>query len=140
MAQYDPNKRYTWTPEDKFELTGQEFGLILNTIRSYLMSEDAARYNLMLQTNEVIQNIMAKGVEADIIKEAPQEPAEAPVMEVLKQKSNMSAKKKMLKRKDGTYSQRGLWDNIRANRGSGRKPTKAMLEQERKIRGKTKKK
>ncbi len=52
----------------------------------------------------------------------------------------MSAKKKMLKRKDGTYSQRGLWDNIRANRGSGRKPTKAMLEQERKIRGKTKKK
>ncbi len=60
MAQYDPNKRYTWTPEDKFELTGQEFGLILNTIRSYLMSEDAARYNLMLQTNEVIENIMAK--------------------------------------------------------------------------------
>jgi hypothetical protein len=42
----------------------------------------------------------------------------------------------MLKRKDGSYSRRGLWDNIRANRGSGRKPTKQMLEQERKIRGK----
>jgi hypothetical protein len=84
MATYDPNKRYTWTPEDKFELTGQEFGLILNTVRTYLMSEDAARYNLMLQTNEVIENIMAKGVQADIIKEAPQEPAEAPAMEVLK--------------------------------------------------------
>ena len=40
----------------------------------------------------------------------------------------------MLKRKDGSYSQRGLWDNIRANRGSGRKPTKQMLEQEAKIR------
>jgi len=38
----------------------------------------------MLQTNEVIENIMAKGVEADIIKEAPQEPAETPAMEVLK--------------------------------------------------------
>ena len=42
----------------------------------------------------------------------------------------------MLKRKDGSYSRRGLWDNIRANRGSGKKPTKEMLEQERKIRAK----
>jgi hypothetical protein len=40
----------------------------------------------------------------------------------------------MIKRADGSYSRRGLWDNIRANRGSGRKPTKEMLEQEAKIR------
>ena len=40
----------------------------------------------------------------------------------------------LIKRKDGSYSQRGLWDNIRANKGSGKKPTKQMLEQERKIR------
>ena len=44
----------------------------------------------------------------------------------------------MMKRKDGSYSRRGLWDNIRANRGSGKKPTKAMLEQERKIKAKEK--
>lgn len=43
-------------------------------------------------------------------------------------------KGKMIKRKDGSYSRRGLWDNIRANKGSGKKPTKAMLEQEAKIR------
>jgi hypothetical protein len=42
----------------------------------------------------------------------------------------------MIKRADGSYSQRGLWDNIRANKGSGKKPTKAMLEQERKIKNK----
>lgn len=42
----------------------------------------------------------------------------------------------MIKRADGSYSQRGLWDNIRANRGSGKKPTKEMLEQERKIKRK----
>jgi hypothetical protein len=41
---------------------------------------------------------------------------------------------KLLKRKDGTYSRRGLWDNIRANRGSGKKPTAEMLKQERKIK------
>ena len=42
----------------------------------------------------------------------------------------------MIKRADGSYSQRGLWDNIRANKGSGKKPTKQMLEQERKIKAK----
>jgi hypothetical protein len=39
----------------------------------------------------------------------------------------------MLKRADGSYSPRGLWDNIRANRGSGKEPTKEMLAQEKKI-------
>ena len=40
----------------------------------------------------------------------------------------------MIRRADGSYSKRGLWDNIRANKGSGKKPTKEMLEQESKIR------
>jgi hypothetical protein len=44
------------------------------------------------------------------------------------------AKGGMIKRADGSYSRRGLWDNIRANKGSGKKPTKAMLAQEKKIR------
>jgi len=34
----------------------------------------------------------------------------------------------LLKRKDGSSSKRGLWDNIRDNAGSGKKPTKAMLK------------
>ena len=42
----------------------------------------------------------------------------------------------MLKRKDGSTSKRGLWDNIRANKGSGKKPTAAMLKQEKKIKAK----
>jgi hypothetical protein len=44
--------------------------------------------------------------------------------------------KKLIKRADGSYSQRGLWDNIRANKGSGKKPTKEMLAQEKKIKKK----
>jgi len=43
-------------------------------------------------------------------------------------------KKEMIKRADGSVSQRGLWDNIRANKGSGKKPTAAMLKQEKKIK------
>jgi hypothetical protein len=46
--------------------------------------------------------------------------------------------KKMLKRADGSTSQRGLWDNIRANKGSGKKPTKEMLKQEKKIKAESK--
>jgi len=42
----------------------------------------------------------------------------------------------MIKRADGSVSKRGLWDNIRANKGSGKKPTAAMLKQERKIKAK----
>ena len=46
----------------------------------------------------------------------------------------------MIKRADGSMSKRGLWDNIRANKGSGKKPTAAMLKQEKKIKAQTKKK
>jgi hypothetical protein len=62
-------------------------------------------------------------------------------MEAAKAKVKPKAKngKQMIKRADGSTSQRGLWDNIRANKGSGKKPTAAMLKQEKKIKAKTKK-
>lgn len=46
----------------------------------------------------------------------------------------------MIKRKDGSYSPRGLWDNIRAKKGSGKKPTKEMLAAEKEVNKKEKKK
>jgi hypothetical protein len=76
MAQYDPAKKYTWTPEDTFTLTGAEFGLFLNTVRAYLSSEEAARFQLMMQANQVIEKVMVSGVEADIIKEVVEEAIE----------------------------------------------------------------
>jgi hypothetical protein len=45
----------------------------------------------------------------------------------------------MIKRADGSMSRRGLWDSIRENKGSGKKPTAAMLKQEKKIKAKAKK-
>jgi hypothetical protein len=50
----------------------------------------------------------------------------------------ISKSKELIKRKDGSYSKRGLWDNIRANAGSGKKPTKEMIKQEKKIKSKEK--
>jgi len=52
---------------------------------------------------------------------------------------NKSKNGSMLKRADGSMSRHGLWDSIRANKGSGKKPTKQMLVQEKKIKAKTKK-
>jgi len=77
MATYNPSSRYTWTPEDTFTLTGQQFGLILNTVRAYLSSEEAARFQLMMQANEVIEKLMIDGVENDTVKEV-----EAPIEEL----------------------------------------------------------
>jgi hypothetical protein len=53
---------------------------------------------------------------------------------MMKEVIKAGKKKEMIKRADGSYSQRGLWDNIRANKGSGKKPTAEMLKQERKIK------
>lgn len=39
----------------------------------------------------------------------------------------------MIKRADGSYSQKGFWDYIRENAGSGKKPTKEMLAMEEKL-------
>jgi len=74
MATYDPSKRYTWAPDAKFELTGDEFGLIINMVRAVLSTEEARRVLLASRANEAIEEVMAKAVEADIVKEAPETP------------------------------------------------------------------
>ena len=55
------------------------------------------------------------------------------------------AKKEMIKRADGSVSQRGLWDNLRSkaaeNKKTGAKPkaaSKAILAAEKKIKSKSK--
>ena len=86
MADYNPNSRYTWKPEDKFQITAQQFGLILNMVRSYLGTEEAGKFMLMQQTNDVIESIMKDGVKEGVIIEALEEetPAPVPALEAVK--------------------------------------------------------
>lgn len=58
----------------------------------------------------------------------------------IKEKPKAKDGKQMIKRADGSVSQRGLWDNLRAAKGSGKKPTAQMLKQEKKIKAASKKK
>jgi hypothetical protein len=74
MATYDPSKRYTWTPDDKFEFTGAEFGLILNAFRAVLNTEEAGRILLANEANQVVERALAAAVEADVVKEADTTP------------------------------------------------------------------
>jgi hypothetical protein len=69
-----------------------------------------------------------------ISAQAKQRPQLTPAeIEQMQSMSTQFANGGMLKRADGSYSKRGLWDNIRANAGSGKAPTKQMLAQEKKI-------
>jgi hypothetical protein len=67
---YDPNKKYTWTPQDQFILSGGEFGLVLNAFRSVLNTKEATTILMANQANTVIEEILAKAVESGMVKEA----------------------------------------------------------------------
>ena len=72
MAEYNPNKKYSWGPEDRFEITGRDLGLILNSLRAILNTEQAAQILLAARASDAIENIMAHYVEMNIIKEIEQ--------------------------------------------------------------------
>jgi hypothetical protein len=66
--QYDPKTNYVWTPEDTFEITGQQFGLLLNVVRSYMQSEEAAKFRSMVEASKVLESVLIQGVETGVIK------------------------------------------------------------------------
>jgi len=72
---YDPNKKYTWTPDDSFIVSGAEFGILLNSLRAILSTQDAQRILLADKANNIIENALARAVEAGVVKEAPEEPS-----------------------------------------------------------------
>jgi len=74
---YDPNKKYSWTPEDTFTLNGSDFGLLLNALRAVLNTREAATILLANQANTTIEGILATTVEAGVVKEAPEEQQQA---------------------------------------------------------------
>lgn len=78
---------------------------------------------------EVLQQLVQSGIPEDQATQMVQM-----VMQGSQATPQLRKGGEMIKRADGSYSKRGLWDNIRDNAGSGKKPTKEMLEQEAKIK------
>ena len=70
---YDPNKKYVWTPQDQFVLSGEEFGIVLNALRAVLNTKEAARILIANQANNAVEAVLAKNVENGVVKEAPEQ-------------------------------------------------------------------
>lgn len=66
---YDPSKKYRWEPSTVFPLSGEEFGVILNSLRAILNSPEAQRILLANKANEAIENALAKAVQVGFVKE-----------------------------------------------------------------------
>jgi SOS response regulatory protein OraA/RecX len=101
------------------------------------MQEMMAQVVSMLQQGASPQEILQQLVQAGI----PQEQAAQIIQAAMQQAQGgqqatpqLGRGGQMIRRADGSYSKKGLWDNIRANAGSNKKPTKEMLDQEQKIR------
>jgi hypothetical protein len=70
---YNPNKKYTWGPEDRFTLTGDEFGLIINSLRAVLGTPEASRIMLAHQANEIIEKMVERAVNEGVAIEMVEE-------------------------------------------------------------------
>jgi len=60
---FDPSKKYQWTPETTFTMNGQEFAMMLNTLRGLLSTEFV---QLILSTpavSESMEKLLKEAVE-----------------------------------------------------------------------------
>lgn len=69
VKSYDPNKKYGWTPDDQFIMSGQEFGIVLNALRAVLNTQEASKILLANEANKAVEALLAKGVETGMVKE-----------------------------------------------------------------------
>ena len=108
-----------------------------------LNTKDGPRYYQGISPSMSFARRLASEKALKINDSIPKAKLSPRALEVMNQKNGGKVKKAksgaMIKRADGSMSKRGLWDNIRANKGSGKKPTKQMLVQEKKIKAKSKK-
>ena len=68
---YDANKKYQWTPDTSFVMNGQDFGILLNTVRSILATPEAERIMLAMQASNSLDRLLSSAVNSGIVKEAP---------------------------------------------------------------------
>ena len=69
MAKFNPEKQYTWQQDDVFEMSGKDFGLILNTFRAVLNTEQASLVLATHRASIVMESVLAQNIERGIGKE-----------------------------------------------------------------------
>lgn len=69
IVQYDPNKAYKWEPDQTFTITGKEFALLLNTLRSVISTPEAQNVLIADKAHSVLEKLLISGVEDGSIEE-----------------------------------------------------------------------
>lgn len=70
---FDPSKRYTWAPTDEFILSGKDLGTILNSLRSFISTPEAAKILLAVEANDILEKVMHDAIESGVVKEVLEE-------------------------------------------------------------------
>jgi hypothetical protein len=66
---FDPRKKYTWAKEDQFVLSGAEFGVVLNGLRSLLSTKEAQNILMADESSKIMEKLLANSVESGVAKE-----------------------------------------------------------------------
>jgi hypothetical protein len=63
------NKKYSWDPAQTFTLTGNEFGLVLHSLKAVLDTPEAQKILLAAEASKVIEKYLEKGVKEGTVQE-----------------------------------------------------------------------
>lgn len=72
---FDPNKKYTWNMDSKFELNGRDFGMLLNAMRAVINTKEAQTILLAKEAGDVLESTLAAAVETGVVVEVPENKA-----------------------------------------------------------------
>ena len=67
--EFDPRKKYTWSSDTTFTLSGNQFGMLLNTVRAVLSTREAQIVMMAAESSDVLDGIMAEYVAKGAITE-----------------------------------------------------------------------
>jgi hypothetical protein len=98
MATYDPNKTYTWGPDTKFVLSGQDFSLVLHTIRGILSTKEASNVVLAYELNKKIEAMLGDAVAEGKVVEAEPQGQDFPVAQEMIPQESVNKKAKLVKK------------------------------------------
>jgi hypothetical protein len=71
---FDPTKKYIWSSDVNFTLSGSDFGLLLNALRAITSTKEAQTILLARDAGDALENTLANAVETGVVVEAPEVP------------------------------------------------------------------
>jgi hypothetical protein len=67
--EFNPAKKYTWSKDAEFVLSGSEFGLILNALRSVVGTQEAQALFIANEAVGALEEVLGGAVESGLVKE-----------------------------------------------------------------------